>query len=126
LSQAVLADRPVAQIELARQETAFASARAFLYGAVEDLWQTVNSGGSLTPNQLAFNRMAAINATETGAAVTRAASALAGGSAIYTSASMQRHVRDAEAVTHHFTVAPHVWEDAGRVLMGRQPTAPIF
>jgi hypothetical protein len=35
-------------------------------------------------------------------------------------------MRDAEAIAHHFTVAPYVWEDAGRVFMGRQPTAPMF
>jgi hypothetical protein len=53
-------------------------------------------------------------------------SRLAGGSAIYSTASLQRHVRDADAVTHHFTVAPHTWEEAGRVLMGREPLAPVF
>jgi len=45
--------------------------------------------------------------------VTRTASVLAGGSSIYTGSSLQRHARDAEAVTHHFTVAPHNWEEAG-------------
>jgi hypothetical protein len=39
---------------------------------------------------------------------------------------MQRFMRDAEALTHHFTVSPHNWEDAGRVLLGREPTAPVF
>jgi indole-3-acetate monooxygenase len=58
--------------------------------------------------------------------VTRTAHVLAGGSSIYSSSSLQRHMRDAEAITHHFTVAPHVWEDAGRVFLGRQPTAPLF
>ena len=51
---------------------------------------------------------------------------LGGGSAIYTSSSLQRHARDAEAVTHHFTVAPHTWEESGRVLLGREPIAAIF
>lgn len=49
-----------------------------------------------------------------------------GGSAIYTSSSLQRHTRDAEALTHHFSVAPGVWEDAGRIFMGRKPNAPMF
>ena len=26
----------------------------------------------------------------------------------------------------YFTVAPHVWEEAGRVLLGRQPLAMVF
>jgi alkylation response protein AidB-like acyl-CoA dehydrogenase len=126
LSQAVLADRPVAQVDLARAEASLGAARAFLYATVEDLWQTARAGDQPTARQLALNRIAALNAAETGASVARTASVLAGGSSIYADSPLQRHMRDADAVTHHFTVSPHVWEDAGRVLLGRQPTAPIF
>ena len=126
LSTAVLADKPVAQIDLARAEAALAAARAFLYESVDDLWRTAQAGRQPTQRQLAQNRIAALHAAETGAAVARTAHLHAGGSSIYTSSSLQRHMRDAEAITHHFTVAPHVWEDAGRVFMGRVPIAPIF
>jgi indole-3-acetate monooxygenase len=126
LSPAVLADRPVAQVELARAEGALASARAFLHETVDELWQMADEGNQPTHQQIARNRIACNNAAETAASVTRVANVLAGGSSIYASSSFQRHMRDAEAVTHHFTVAPHVWEDAGRVLLYRQPTAPIF
>jgi len=126
MSRVVLAEKPVAHVELARAEAALGAARAFLYDTVGDLWQTVVAGKEPTPRQIALNRSAAINAAETGFAVTRTASLLAGGSSLYAASSMQRHARDAEAVTHHFTVAPHVWEDAGRVFMGREPTAPVF
>jgi alkylation response protein AidB-like acyl-CoA dehydrogenase len=126
LSQDVLADKPVAQIELARAEASLAAARAFLYETVEDLWETVRAGDEPTPRQLALNRIAALNAAETGATVTRTAGVLAGGSSIYAASSLQRHMRDADAVMHHFTVAPHVWEDAGRIFLGRKPTAPVF
>jgi alkylation response protein AidB-like acyl-CoA dehydrogenase len=123
---AVLADRPAAQIAVAEAEASLAAARAFLYASVDDHWQTLSAGDPLSPRQIAINRLAALNATTAAAAVARTAATLAGGGAIYTSSSMQRHVRDTEAIAHHFTVAPHVWEDAGRVLMGRRPTAPIF
>jgi alkylation response protein AidB-like acyl-CoA dehydrogenase len=126
LSQDVLADRPAAQIDLARAEASLAAARSFLYETVDELWQTVSAGNEPTERQLALNRIAALNAAETGAAVTRTAGVLAGGSSIYAASSLQRHMRDADAVMHHFTVAPHVWEDAGRVLLGRKPTAPVF
>ena len=126
LSTVVLADKPAAQLEVARAEAALASARAFLHSSVEDLWQTAKAGRSPTPRQLAMNRVASSNAANTGASVARRAHVMAGGSSIYADSSLQRHMRDAEAITHHFTVAPHVWEDAGRVFLGRQPTAPIF
>jgi hypothetical protein len=54
------------------------------------------------------------------------ASTLAGGSSVYSSSSLQRHARDAEVITHHMIASPHVWEDAGRALMGLEPLAPIF
>jgi alkylation response protein AidB-like acyl-CoA dehydrogenase len=126
MSMAVLADKPVAQVDLARAEAALGSARAFLYETVDELWQTVSAGNAFDPKQAARNRIAAIHAVETAATVARTANTLAGGSSIYSSSSLQRHARDAEAVTHHFTVAPHTWEDGGRVLLGREPVAPVF
>jgi indole-3-acetate monooxygenase len=125
-STAVLADKPAAQIELARAEAALAGARAFFYEMVQELWRTVRDGGQPAPRQIALVRIAAANATDIGASVARTANLLAGGSSIYTKTSLQRHMRDAEAITHHFTVAPYVWEDAGRVFLGRAPTAPMF
>jgi alkylation response protein AidB-like acyl-CoA dehydrogenase len=124
--QTVLADRPVAQVELARAEAALGAARSFLYDTIGDMWQSVSAGRAVTSRQLAFGRLATMNAAETAATVTRTANTLAGGSSIYSKSSLQRHARDAEAVTHHFTVAPHVWEEAGRVLLGRQPNTPAF
>jgi alkylation response protein AidB-like acyl-CoA dehydrogenase len=122
----VLADKAVAQVELARAEAALGGARAFLYDIVEQMWQSVSSGRPPAPRLLALGRAAATQAVETAAAVTRTASTLGGGSTIYAKASLQRHARDADAITHHFTVAPHTWEEAGRVLLGRPPLVPVF
>jgi alkylation response protein AidB-like acyl-CoA dehydrogenase len=121
-----LADRPAAQIGLARAEAALGAARAYLFQVVEDMWQAVVAGEAPDARQLALARGACTQTVETAAAVTAAANRLAGGSAIYRASSFQRHARDAEAVTHHFTVAPFTWEQAGRVLMGRPPGVPAF
>jgi len=122
----VLADKAMAQVEIARAEAALGGARAFLYAIVEEIWQTVCAGCPPTPRQLALGRAASTQAAETAAAVTRTASTLGGGSAIFVKAPLQRHARDADAITHHFTVAPHTWEEAGRMLLGRPPIAPVF
>jgi alkylation response protein AidB-like acyl-CoA dehydrogenase len=122
----VLADKAVVQVEMARAEAALGGARSFLYDTVEDIWQTVCAGRAPTKRQIALGRIAAMHAAETGAAVSRTANTLAGGSSIYSSSSLQRHARDAEAVTHHFTVASHTWAEAGRVFLGREPIAPVF
>ena len=122
----VLADKPVVQVDLARAEAELGAARSFLFEAVDEIWQTVRSGKAPALRQIAKGRIAATHAAETAAHVSRTASALAGGSAIYNASPMQRHARDAEAITHHFTVAPHSWEEAGRVFLRRQPTVPVF
>lgn len=121
-----LADKPVTQVELARAEAALGGARALLYDAVDDLWQTVVAGREPTMRQHAMCRIAAVHASETGAQVARTASGLAGGTSIYSSSSLQRHARDADAVTHHVTQSPQMWEECGRVLLGLDPLFPIF
>jgi alkylation response protein AidB-like acyl-CoA dehydrogenase len=122
----VLADKPVVQVDLARAEAELGAARAFLFETVEEMWDTVRSGKAPSSRLIARARIAATHAAETAARVTRTAATLAGGSAIYNASPMQRHARDAEAITHHFTVAPYSWEEAGRVFLGRQPTTPVF
>ena len=75
---------------------------------------------------VALARAAQTQAVETAAAVARTASTLAGGSSLFLASALQRHVRDTEAMTHHFTVAPPTWEQAGRVLLGDDPGVPAF
>jgi alkylation response protein AidB-like acyl-CoA dehydrogenase len=122
----VAADKAIPQVELARAEAALRAARALLYQAADELWESVNAGRVPAGRELAIPRIAATHAVETAAAVTRTANTLAGGSSIYSRAALQRHARDAEAITHHFTVAPYTWEEAGRVLLGRAPAVAVF
>jgi alkylation response protein AidB-like acyl-CoA dehydrogenase len=126
MSTVVLADKPVAQIEIARAEGSLRAARSFLYEAVGDVWETLAAGDAYTLKQEAMVRAAGLNAVETAARVTALVNTLAGSSSIYSSSTLQRHARDAEAITHHFTVGLQVWEDVGRVLLDRAPMMPIF
>jgi alkylation response protein AidB-like acyl-CoA dehydrogenase len=126
LYREVLADRPAAQLELARAEAAWRAARAGLYESVESTWETVKAGHEPSLRELALARAATSHAADIAAAVTRTANTLAGGSSVYAASTLQRHARDAEAVTHHFSVAPHTWEEIGRVLLGRQPNVPVL
>jgi alkylation response protein AidB-like acyl-CoA dehydrogenase len=125
-SMVPLAQKSLVQMELARAEGELGAARSFLYDTMDDIWQTVLGGSLPTMRQRALCRIASNQATETAARVTRLASTLAGSSSVYNSSSLQRHARDADVLTHHFTVSPHVWEDAGRVLLGLEPQAPLF
>jgi len=125
-SASVLAEKPVAQVEVARAEAALGGARAFFYQSVADVWRAVGSGAAPSIRETALLRVAALNVAEVGASITRTLSTISGGTAVFASSALQRHALDADALAHHFSVSPHVWEDAGRVFMGRAPLAPMF
>jgi alkylation response protein AidB-like acyl-CoA dehydrogenase len=126
MSMTPLSTKPVAQVNMAQAEGELGAARSYLYDTVDDIWQTVLGEGTPSLRQEALCRIASTQATETAARVARTASTLVGGTSVYSTSSLQRHARDTEVITHHFTQSPHVWEDAGRVLMGLEPTAPLF
>jgi indole-3-acetate monooxygenase len=126
MSTTPLRDKPVMHVEVARAEAAHGAARSFLYDSLDELWQTVLSGQQPSMRQRSLCRAASNHATETAAYVARTASTLAGGTSVYNSSDLQRHARDADVITHHFTQSPNVWEDAGRALLGLDPLAPLF
>jgi indole-3-acetate monooxygenase len=126
MSARPLAEKPVTHVEVARAEGALGAARSYLYDVVDDVWETVLAGGQPTMRQRSLCRIASVEAVETAAQIARSMSTLAGGTSVYSASSLQRHARDADVLTHHFTQSPQVWEDAGRVLMGFEPTAPLF
>ena len=126
MSMSTLASKASTQIEVAKLEARLSGARSFLYDTVEDIWETLLAGGEFTPRQNALARLAACEAARTAAAVAHRVNTIAGGTSLYSSSPIQRHARDADAVTHHFVVAPAVLEDVGRVLLGMDPTSPIF
>ncbi len=92
----------------------------------EDIWNALTAGQEVTPRQNALARIAAVEGARAAAAVAHRVSTIAGGSSLYLSSSIQRHARDADAVTHRFVVSPPVLEDAGRVLLGMDPASPII
>jgi alkylation response protein AidB-like acyl-CoA dehydrogenase len=126
MSDVPLTDKPAAQVEVARSEGALGAARSFLYDTLDDVWQTVVNGGQPTMRQRSLCRIAANQATEVASRVTHTASTLAGGTSVYSASALQRHARDADVITHHMIASPHVWEDAGRALLGLEPLAPLF
>jgi alkylation response protein AidB-like acyl-CoA dehydrogenase len=121
-----LAEKPVTQVAVARAEGALGAARSYLYDTLDDVWEAVSAGGQPTMRQRSLCRIAAVRAVETAAQVTRTMSTLAGGTSVYSTSSLQRHARDADVLTHHFTQSPQVWEDAGRVMMAFDPLVPVF
>ena len=119
-----LADRGAAQIALARAEAALGGARAFLYAhGREHLAIGYAAGAAPTDRQSHWAHLAATHAARnTCATVTRTASVLAGGTAIYAirRCSATRAMRTPSPIT--LRLSPHTWEEAGRVSAGADAT----
>jgi len=122
-SRKVLAERAVAQSELAQAAAALRAARALFYETVESAWAAACAGDPLDVATRAGLRLAATHATRTAADVARVMYDLGGGSAVFARSPLQRRFRDAHVGTQHLMVSPATWELTGRVLMGL-PTDP--
>jgi alkylation response protein AidB-like acyl-CoA dehydrogenase len=120
------AERATVQVEYAKAEALFASARALLFETIDRAWDAANGAGEMTVEMRARLRLAATNMVRTAADVTRMAYDLGGGSALYLESPLQRRFRDAHAMTQHMMVQPATYELAGRVLLGQPVDASML
>ncbi|HEX4864828.1 MAG TPA: acyl-CoA dehydrogenase family protein [Acidimicrobiales bacterium] len=116
-SSRTLAERASTQAAVAAAEASHRAARGFFYQAVDAAWRAAEAD---EPVPLALRndlRLAATHAARTSAAIVSSMYDLAGGSAIYDGASLQRRFRDAHTATAHFQVNETSRELPGRILL---------
>lgn len=114
-----LAERADAQARVARAQAALDAARALAGEKVDAAWQAATGSGEVSVALRAGLRLAATHAIGAARDVTDAMYELGGGSAIYDTHPLQRHLRDVHVATQHMLVAPSTWELAGRQLLGQ-------
>ncbi|MCV7197405.1 acyl-CoA dehydrogenase family protein [Mycobacterium angelicum] len=112
-----LAERPATQAGVATAEAALGAARALYYEAIDAAWQASHESAAVPVALRNRLRLAATHAARTSADVVRNMYDLAGGSAIYDGAPLQRRFRDAFTATAHFQVNEASRELPGRVLL---------
>ncbi len=117
-SSRTLASSGFAQIEFARAEAQWRSARSFLRDEVGSAWATATAGDPVPVAARVGMRLAAAHAAAASVAVTDAAWTLAGGSAVYETSVLGRCMRDAHVATQHIMVAPKLNETLGKFLLG--------
>jgi alkylation response protein AidB-like acyl-CoA dehydrogenase len=105
------------QQDYAKAEAALRAARAFVFEAWRDAWDTLRAGGRMSVRQHTLVRLAMTNATNALAAVSDFVY-LAGGTTALRRGTIQRLVRDVHAGTQHVTSSPAVWANCGRELGG--------
>jgi indole-3-acetate monooxygenase len=120
-SSRTLAERPTVQAAVAAAESALEAARALYYQAIETAWRAAQDERTVPVEARTRLRVAATHGVRTAADVVRTMYDLAGGSAIYDGAPLQRRFRDAFTATAHFQVNQASYELPGRILLN-QPT----
>lgn len=124
--QVPLRERARAQIAVAQAEVLLGSARAYLFAAIEEMWETVKAGDDASMEQRAKLRLAFWNAATACAQAVDLAYHTGGGTSIYERSLLQRCFRDVHAATQHAAVAPLWLEEVGRVTFGLPPTSPFL
>jgi indole-3-acetate monooxygenase len=121
-----LAERSTVQVAVATAESALEAARAGYYQAIDAAWQASKDGPAVPLETRTRLRLAATHGARVSADVVRTMYDLAGGSAIYDGAPLQRRLRDAFTATAHFQVNEASRELPGRILLGQTTEAAML
>jgi alkylation response protein AidB-like acyl-CoA dehydrogenase len=121
-----LREKAVVQHEMARAEGMLQGGRSFLYDAVRELQERSARGEVVDMELRARVKLAVTHGTDAAAQAAEIAYRQGGGTSNYETSMLQRCLRDVNAVTQHFMVAPSNYETVGRVLMGLEPGTPLI
>ena len=113
-----LRDRPFAQRAIAHAEARLTGARAALMELTAATWETVLRGDEVTARDRALFHIVASDTARAAVETVETLCEAAGTSANRIGEPLERIGRDVRVVRQHATVAPHLMEDAGRVLLG--------
>lgn len=102
------------------------SARAFVFDAVGDIWETVQREEPVSLPQRAIARLAGINAAHAAADAVDLCYQAGGATSIHAEGLLQRAFRDVHVATQSIVLSYTGWETVGRVLLGLDPDTPLL
>jgi alkylation response protein AidB-like acyl-CoA dehydrogenase len=126
MTNALMRDRPQAQMAMAEAEARLRSARAFVFDAVGTVWDASCAGRLSTAEERAMVRLACSHCCAEAVRAVEIVYAQAGITASFPSSPLERAIRDVRVVPQHIMVAPSAITAAGRVLLGLDPGTDIF
>lgn len=114
------------QADFARAQALVESARGYLYGTAEGVWERLLAGREPSDEERARVRvatsLAAANSLEAVDLLHRGM----GTSVLFQSSPLERRFRDIHAAGAHVMIGIHTWEAGGRVFLGRPAEFPFF
>lgn len=126
LSPSVLAANPLFQNLVAEADVKLRAARSLLYEEVGVAWARAVDGAEFDPPFRARLRAAALFATTTAADVVTTCYRAGGGSSLYGTSTLQRRLRDVNAVSQHFLLKADTLTTCGAIMAGQQPNIEVF
>ena len=121
-----LASNPLFQNQFGEAETQLRAARTALRAEADIVWAKAQAGSPFTPEDRAHVRGTTTWVARTAAAIVNTAYQAGGSSSIYTSNPLQRRLRDAHALTQHFTMKADTFTKVGAVLAGQEVDLTLF
>ena len=116
-SRQLLKDKPAVQIAVGRAEAILRAARAFVFEAVEAMWDAAETSAP-SLQQRALVRLGITHVAWSAKQVTDMMFEAGGGTSLYEDGRLARCSRDAQAVAQHIALTSSNYEFAGRVLLG--------
>jgi alkylation response protein AidB-like acyl-CoA dehydrogenase len=122
-----LRDIPMAQSDVARAEALLRSGRAYLFDELGAMWRNSVAGRSISMQERAQVRLAAVHATQCAIQATDLMYQLGGGASLFQDGRLERCFRDVHAGGQHLAVSPlRNLEPIGRVFFGLPPGLARF
>lgn len=121
-----LRDNNVIQAQVAQSEARLSSARAFLLGALEEIWREIGDSRRLTAEHQATIRLASTWAIHQAKRVVDTLYHAAGATAIFEANPFERRFRDIHTVIQQYQGRQAHFESVGQVLLGLGPESTMF
>ncbi|PWU07475.1 MAG: hydroxylase [Terriglobia bacterium] len=123
--RSTVGERPVAQFQVGQAEALLGAARAYLYEALQEAWDTALEGRMLSQQQKIKVQLATSHAIRSAADAVDLVHQAAGTSGIREEQRFERYFRDIHVMTQHAFGSVNRIESAGKLLFG-QPTDWAF
>lgn len=124
--QKTIAHNNVIQGEVAKADAKIRASRAFIFEAIEALWQEAERGNRGNREQLRQLRLACTWAINQAQEVVNMTYNQAGAQAIFSGHPLERRMRDIHAGTQQGQGRPVQFEHVGQVMLGLEPEGPLF
>jgi len=122
---ASIRERPNVLADIASYSAAVAAAGSHLHTRMAAVWENVSNDLPTAEDRAALYS-AGLHAAAIARAGVVAMHAAAGTPALYMDCPLERSVRDLQTMEQHIAAQPLWLEDSGRVLLGHEPTNPLF